>query len=143
MPIQFIMNYDEGYYVAKYIGLISDAELVERWEKFFYSDKWYPGLNNLSDLTQADTGIVTGDGIIKLANLINRVYRKHNGGDKKAAILVPDTLLFGIARMFTSWMGETPIKLGIFQDRYEALAWLADEQPYIPEQAGPKLQPAL
>lgn len=129
MPIHFTMHYDQGYYVANYIGLISDTELVESWEKFFYSDKWRTGLCNFSDLRQADTEIVTGEGVIKLAKLINRVYQEHNGGDKKAAILVPDSLLYGMARMFTSWMGDSPIELGIFLDKDEALDWLLNEEP--------------
>lgn len=137
MPIKFEMNLAEGYYIAEYIGSITDAEMLDSWRKFFRGKEWYPGLKNLSDLSQANTDNISAEGVNKLAGLIKSIYQERNGGDEKAAIFVADKLLFGMARMFTAWMGETPIKLHIFEDKNEAMDWLLNEQNDLLEQAGP------
>lgn len=136
MSIEFIMHNDQGYYITKYSGAITDDELLQSWDKFYSSDKWRPGLNNLSDLSQVSIERITGDGVIKFTEFVNKVYKENNGGDRKAAIYVADIVLFGIARMFTSWMGETQINFRIFEDKDEAMNWLLSEEEDALEQAG-------
>jgi hypothetical protein len=46
-------------------------------------------------------------------------------GDAKLAIVVPDTISFGLGRQSSAWI-DTPLRMSLFFDRSEALAWLLE-----------------
>lgn len=63
MPISFTINHEQGYFISKYVGKLTDDELVESYKNFSEGDDWIPGLNELADLSEMDATIVTTDGI--------------------------------------------------------------------------------
>ena len=49
MPIDFTVFPDDGYYLSKSTGAITDAVLLDSYAQFLASDDWFPGLNELAD----------------------------------------------------------------------------------------------
>jgi len=127
MPITFLRNDDEGYLEIKYIGQISDSELLSAYKSYFSRDDALPVLNDLTDLSEADLAHLSRDAIQELADYITRSYEKSGVKSLKTAIYAPDPLKFGLARMYEAISYDTPQHIEIFKDREEAIRWLTQE----------------
>ena len=124
MPITFSRNDDEGYLEIKYKGQISDSELLNAYKSYFGSDEAIPVLNDLTDLSEADLTNLSSDAIQKLAEYITRSYKRSGINSLKTAIYAPDSLKYGLSRMYEAISYETPQHIEIFEDRQAAIQWL-------------------
>jgi hypothetical protein len=126
MPIRFSINPEEGYYIARYMGLLTENSVLDSWKKFYEGNEWKPSLNELEDLSSADFSEINADAIRSLVNYKNAVYKKHNVGTIKDAIYAPNSLRYGLARIYTVFAEESPEKTRIFNDINEAKLWLTE-----------------
>ena len=124
MPIIFSRKDDEGYLEIKFKGQISDSELLNTYKSYFGSDAALPVLNDLTDLSEADLTNVSNDAIHKLADYITRSYKSSGITSLKTAIYAPDSLKYGLSRMYEAISYETPQHIQIFKDRQAAIQWL-------------------
>ena len=122
MPVKFTVHPDDGYYLAKFVGKISDSEMLNDFRRFFSGDKWIPGLNELADISEADVTGITADGVNKLAMLIENIFQQY-GISPKVAVYAPHDLPYGLARMY-SVSAEKFETHDVFRDLDEAKAWL-------------------
>ena len=124
MPITFSRNDDEGYLEIRYKGQISDSELLNAYKSFFSSDEAIPILNDLTDLSEADLTNLSSGAIQELADYITRSYKESGISSLKTAIYAPDSLRYGLSRMYATISYDTPQHIQIFRDREEAIQWL-------------------
>jgi len=124
MPISFTRNDDDGYLEIKYKGQISDSELLNAYKSFFSSDEAIPVLNDLTDLSEADLTNLSSGAIQELADYITRSYKESGISPLKTAIFAPDSLKYGLSRMYQTISYDTPQHMEIFRDREEAIQWL-------------------
>ncbi|MDP6634984.1 MAG: hypothetical protein QGG42_08815 [Phycisphaerae bacterium] len=122
MPIIFTVHPDDGYYTAKYIGVVTDTGMMEDFRSFLSSGDWYPGLNELADLSEADVSAVTMPGIKNLSALIAGILQEHNFSPR-VAVYAPRDLPYGLARVY-SVHAETFETHCVFRDITEAREWL-------------------
>ena len=126
MPILF-STHPDGYYVVSFQGLLSDQEVLERCQDF-YQDYWQPGLPQLSDLSEADFSGVSGEGVLKVAKLVQELQAEHGEAKSKLAVYAPTDLPFGLARMYSALVEKSPSLVAVFRDYQEALDWLKAPQ---------------
>ncbi len=126
MPITFTLKPEEGYYISKYAGSLSDDDLIEPWRDFFKSGEWIPGLNELADISELDGRTITLDGIMQLAKYVTPILKEHCKSVIKVAVYSPNDLPFGLARMYEAMSDESVQKVHVFREREEAEAWLAE-----------------
>ena len=124
MPIIFSMNHDDGYLEIKYKGQISDSEVLSAYKSYFSSDDSIQVSNDLTDLSEADFTNFSNDAIQELAVYITRSYKKTGIISLKSAIYAPDSLEFGLSRMYEILSSETPQDIKVFKDREKAIQWL-------------------
>lgn len=123
MPIKFNVYPNDGYYISKSRGAITDAGMLDDYRRFFAGDEWIPGMNELADLSEADVTQVTIDGVNKLAELIEGIFQQHDILPR-VAVFAPNDLSYGLSRMY-SVKAERFESLKVFRDLIEARAWLS------------------
>ena len=122
MPLKFIVFPDDGYYITRFVGAITDRDMLDDYKSFFVSNEWFPGLNELTDLSGADAFQVTADGVANLALMIKNHFEQHNFSPK-VAVYAPHELPYGLARMYSTEADDIETH-EVFRDLTEARAWL-------------------
>lgn len=124
MPIEFTAHPNDGFYISKSIGAITDAEMLDGYMRFFASDEWVPGMNELADISESDVTQVTTGGMENLAMLIQEIFRKHVISPK-VAVYAPSDLPYGLSRMYAVFAEEYEF-IEVFRNLAEARAWLEE-----------------
>lgn len=125
MPITFTIKPELGYYISKYVGRLTDDDLIGPWKEFFESGEWVPGLNELADISELDGKEVSFDGIMRLARYLTSTLKDNCKSVIKVAVYSPHDLPFGLARMYEAMADESVQKVHVFRERGEAESWLA------------------
>ncbi len=130
MPIKFLMHESGQYFTPKFEGLISDAELVPSYEKFYNSYAksafFCPELHELCDLTDADLSQLTNYGLKALADWAEEFYKMYGITEKKTAILLPPEAPGVPALFYEFWTEASPEYVKVFRNRNEAIKWLTE-----------------
>ena len=124
MPITFSMNQDDGYFVAQYEGAISDKDLLDEWRSVLSNIDPIPNINQLADLSDADLSGLTTTGIKAIADYFIFIYRKYNVTSMKTAIYAPQSLSYGLSRIYEVLAYESAQDIKVFNDREKAIQWL-------------------
>lgn len=129
MPIKFEPRHDQGCFLAVWRGGVTDTDMLSDYRRFFASDDWQPGFNELSDFTQADLRHVTGAGLKQLAEFVAAQLRRHGVDGIRRAAYVDDDHAYGLMRMYDAYADGSPESTEVFRDLEEAKAWLLQDEP--------------
>lgn len=125
MPIKFLVHGEEGYFVSKWSGELTDQEIMDAWTEFLNGPEWRPGLNELADVSNADISRISSHVIKQLADYTTRFYEQHNmGRPVKAAIFAPKQEQYGMSRMYAGWTDDSSELIRFFDDIAKAKKWL-------------------
>lgn len=124
MPITFTTHHARGYFIAKYTGEITDVELLRAYQEYFQGEEWTPGLNELSDISEANLSKVSSEGLRSLAAYARYIFNTHDVGTIKTAEYAPKDGIYGLARMYAAMTFESKEKVHVFRDLAEATRWV-------------------
>ena len=103
---------------------MADAEgLISFVTALVSSPQYRPGMAILVDHTALDARTLTAADVQALADAVVRLDERI--GPSRAAILVPNPLTFGFARMYEHQAEAAQVRSRVFYSRSEALTWLA------------------
>ena len=85
--------------------------------------RFRPGMSVLVDHSDLDARPLTGADVKAMAEAVMRLDERI--GTSRVAILVPNPLTFGYARMYELHAAETQLHSRVFYSRDDALKWLA------------------
>ena len=122
MSINITVYPDEGYYISKYVGTITDMEMMDVFRRFFTSDEWVPGMSELADISEADLTEITSKGLSNLADMVEKIFSQHNIS-MRVAVYAPHDLGYGMARVYSTH-AERFETHEVFRDLDEAKEWL-------------------
>jgi hypothetical protein len=88
--------------------------------------RYRPGMAILVDHTELDARPLSARDIQALADTVIRLDAQI--GPSRAAIVVPDPLTFGFARMYEQEAEAAQVRSKVFYSRSEALDWLQSER---------------
>ncbi|MCP3899059.1 MAG: hypothetical protein GY707_04915 [Desulfobacteraceae bacterium] len=130
MSIKFLIHESGQYFTPKFEDLISDAELVSSYEKFYdsyeKSASFCPGLHELCDLTGADLSQLTSYGLKALSDWAEEFYKMHGVTEKRTAILLSPEAQSVSAVFYEFWTEASPEYVKIFRNQTEAIKWLTE-----------------
>ncbi len=131
MPIFFTIETEANYFLSRYVGKLSDTDLVHYYSKdFFGCGKWVPGANELVDLSQADLGQITAQGVEELITYRLSVFKASPiKAPVKVAVYATRDLGFGLARMYEALTDTSLEELMVFRSVEGAVTWLASPLP--------------
>jgi hypothetical protein len=122
MPIKVSYREDGGVDFDEQ-GLMTGEDVIEANNTIYASEEKIAQLKyQLCDYTKVDKFEIS-----------NFELRRIASQDEKAATLNPDMLvaivsvqdlMFGLARMWEAYAGETPFETAVFREREEAKAWI-------------------
>lgn len=124
MPIQIEIHKEEFYLFARYIGEITDEDLLEAWSTAYESEDWVPGMRELVDLSEIKTVQATSKGIRKLGLYCQRIYSEHGLSEVKTAVYAPSPLGYGLTRMYQALIEESPEQVFITKNWDEARTFI-------------------
>lgn len=126
MPISMTVFPDEGYYVARFVGQITDDELNDVFLEF-HATHDVTGLHVFADLGEADFSLVTSEGVSRHAQNLLTVYPENSDVIVRSAVYAPHNLAFGMSRMYLAQADDVSQNVRIFRNRDEAMAWMLSE----------------
>lgn len=124
MPIHITVHRKDGYIESRYVGAITNDELLDTWREYNERPDANAGLNELADLREADMRAVTSEGIRALSSQTKHFLNANDVLRRKLAIVAPEQLPFGLSRMYEALMADPRQTVHVFKDIEEAVAWL-------------------
>ena len=123
MPITFQVRPEHNLVILVHIGTITDDEFLAFYRSLYENDRITPSMNLLVDLRQADSTTRSSDVLRKFAGFIET---KLTGIPErpKVAVVAPEDLSFGLARMYEAFADSVPWDFEVFREMNAALAWL-------------------
>jgi len=107
---------------------VTDDLLIPSYESAYGDPLWQPQFAEISDLRRADMSQITTTGLRRLIKLIDTLYQ---GIGNEAAVVAPDDLNFGLARLYEMESADSLQKMRVFRDFSEAGIWLGIEAAFI------------
>lgn len=123
MPIEQNLLLDHNLVILSHVGSIPDEEFLEFYKKFFKTGNIGMSMNLLVDLREADSTPRSREALQQFAEFINLTL---SGSSKKmkVAVIAPNDLSFGLARMYEAYADIVPWDFVVFRFLDAALAWL-------------------
>ncbi|THB69938.1 MAG: hypothetical protein D6B28_10540 [Gammaproteobacteria bacterium] len=123
MPILHTIDSEKGIVLSTWVGEITDADLVESYQKHFEDEQWEPGFSSIVDLRTAVLNSVTDDGLFALFKLV-RSYTEGECDGFASVIIASDDLARELTEKFDSFSSDQFHTIEIFDDIQEAYKFL-------------------
>ncbi|MFC1554426.1 hypothetical protein ACFL7D_07320 [candidate division KSB1 bacterium] len=107
-------------------GHINLQDIVDAFEGRSGSPEYNPNYNVLWDLTGLDAKTIGTDEIIEIANEI-KTRLNERSSVYKVAFLANSDLVFGLTRMYESFVSNERVNTHIFSKIDDALKWLTEK----------------
>lgn len=130
MPILHTINEELGVVLSSWVGDISDSDLLPSYKQLYQNENWKPGFNEIVDLRNAELSDVTNKGLERLAIFVKQVT-VGKCEVFKTAVIAPDDLPFGLARVYEAVSVDTLESVRVFRDLKLAFEWLEIEDPLL------------
>jgi hypothetical protein len=110
--------------VARFVGAITDRELIDAFDRLLHDPAYDASLNDLVDLREVTHMGVTSAGLHRLIALYDE--RGPAVLNTRNAFVAPTDVLYGVSRMFQTMRGEAPpAEIEVFRTLDEAESWIA------------------
>lgn len=130
MAIHFTVFPDENYFLSRYVGAVTDSELLDSYRAFLEGElegeHWQPGMNELVDAQHADFTQLSSRGLRQLQDFAES-FLDQQGASMRTAVFAPHDLPYGLARVYAAMAESSPELISIFRDLDNARLWL--DQP--------------
>ena len=120
MPFSFHPDERTGIFHIRAFGTITDAELVDLWDRLSHEPPFVTGWPILSDCS-AVTAVLVSASLIE--SLAKTARTRHN----LAAIIAPNPVVFGLSRMYQIFSDPADKRIRVFSNAHEARVWLREE----------------
>lgn len=123
MPIVYSIDPSHNRVTLTYSGTITDRELFETFDRLYRDPAHRVGMDELSDLRAVHNVTVTSVGLQALADQTSRnLDHAHQGW--RVAVVAPQDVVFGLARMYGLFREDSPELVRVFRDLRSAEEWL-------------------
>ncbi|MBW2446411.1 MAG: hypothetical protein JRG83_10830 [Deltaproteobacteria bacterium] len=113
--------------VARVSGSVDSETLLAHLTRIKEDVRLRPGYRSWFDLTDAEPGDVGGEFVRRAADIARRFDERT--GPVRVAVLAPDDLTFGLARMYSLLVGSLQREVRVFRSAADARAWLCVADP--------------
>ncbi len=123
MPVSYEIKADDGYVEARYVGVVTMAEVRTMFETYLGDPDFRTDLTHLVDLSQINADSIGFSEVFALSGMFSRSIAE-TGRQMRIAIFAPNELTYGLSRMFESLSGpEKGVDARIFNDLAAARCW--------------------
>ncbi len=123
MPITYQLKPDERVVILVHVGAVSDAEFLSFYRALYNNKIFDNSFNLLVDLRKTESSVRSSTALNELASFMGRQY-ENTTVRPKVAVVAPEDISFGLARMYETFSGDVPWEFVVFRAADAALAWL-------------------
>lgn len=123
MPITFDPRPEHNLCILVHRGEISDDEFLAFYRKLFQGDTIDPCSNLLVDLRETNS-ITRSTSVLRQFAGFMAASLKDLETEPKVAVVAPNALSYGLARMYEAFSDSVPWDFMVFRDIDPALEWL-------------------
>jgi len=123
MPITYQLKPDERLVVLVHVGAVTDDEFLSFYKALFEDTRFDKSFNLLVDLRQTESSVRSAAALNQFADFVQRQYVSTTV-QPKVAVVAPEDISFGLARMYEVFSGAVPWEFVVFRTADAALAWL-------------------
>lgn len=124
MPVNFHFRAEHNLLICVHTGKVDDDEFLESYTSLFYSDRFVPTMNLIVDLSRADSSERSQFALQSFA-LTAKMRLQENKTKPMVAVIAPQDVSFGLARMYESLAALVSWNFCVFRTAGQALSWLA------------------
>ena len=121
MPISYRIDPDARLVRTVATGVLTDAELLEHKEQLAADPAFEAGMHQISDVRGVERLEVSAVGVRSFVSNDDRHAARFAG--HRMAIVANSDVVFGMARMYQTM---SRVKVGVFRDMHEALAFVRE-----------------
>jgi hypothetical protein len=123
MPISYTIDSDRHRVVVRFTGTVRDQDLFSTYNELYNDPRHRIGMPELTDCRELERADVTSVGLQDLARMTGA---KLDPAQKpwKVAIVAPQTVVYGLARMYELLREGSPEHVEVFRDLAGAEQWL-------------------
>jgi hypothetical protein len=127
----YTVRFEDNVYWTTLHGVVTNADLIDLARAATEQEAQHEVVpNRIADLGTVDELDIDFSGV---EALVKERSRRHYPNEFKTALIAPDVVHFGFARMFQTLMGHSQIRVAIFPTTAEALQWLSRPDLDLPE----------
>jgi hypothetical protein len=130
MPITFHFRPEAELVICVHSGKVPDHEFLTSYKALYENDLFNTSMNLLVDLRQVDSSPRSRDVLYQFANFMQGRYAD-TGAHPKVAVVAPEDLSFGLARMYEVFADGVPWDFVVFRVADAALAWLGVPEDFM------------
>ena len=130
MTIEYNISPEYNLIIIVHKRTIKDDEFLAFYRSLFKSDSFDPSMNFLVDLRETDSTPRTSDALRQFAEFARRILGDA-GTPQKVAVVAPNDISFGLARMYEVLSNDVPWDFVVFRSMEAALAWLGVPEDLI------------
>lgn len=116
---------ERGILLIEMIGVPTDAELLALAEGVAGNPEYPTPRRELVDLRGVETTEVSSTTLRRVTEVFQAADR--NPAQSRIAIVAETNLAYGLSRVYQALRSRSPLRLEVFRDYEEALAWLTGE----------------
>ena len=128
MTKTFSANIEEGYFISKFTGEISDGDLLSSYKAYFEKEGWTPLSKEIVDLSELDSTTVTSDGMRRLSSYIENLLIERGITTYHTTVYAPHDLTFGLSRIYEVMAGGSPESVMVFRQLSDAVSWIKERR---------------
>jgi hypothetical protein len=123
MPITYHFKPDERLVILVHVGAVTDDEFLSFYKALYEDTLLDKSFNLLVDLRQTESSVRSATALNKFADFVRRQY-VGTTARPKVAVVAPEDISFGLARMYEAFSSAVPWEFVVFRSADDALAWL-------------------
>ena len=124
MPAFYVILKEPALLVSRYTGCLTSGDVLDTLTRYLDDPRYDPAHSHLVDLRQATEFDIDFGRMMRLATRLEPFYTRRAPG-ARSAILAPQDVAFGVARMYQSLVGERmQNEVGVFRQPEAAAAFL-------------------
>ena len=123
MPITYQLKSDERLVILVHAGIVTDDEFLSFYRALFEDNRFDMSFNMLVDLRQTESSVRSAAALNEFADFMRRQFISITVRPK-VAVVAPEDVSFGLARMYEVFSGDVPWEFAVFRAADAALAWL-------------------
>ena len=123
MPITYQLKPEERLVIIVHAGTVTDDKFLSFYKASYKDSRFDKSFNLLVDLRHAENSVRSATALNELAGFMRKQYADTTARPK-VAVVAPEDISFGLARMYEVFSGDVPWEFAVFRAADAALAWL-------------------
>ncbi|UCF93005.1 MAG: hypothetical protein JSW39_02280 [Desulfobacterales bacterium] len=123
MPITYQLKPDERLVLLVHVGAVSDDEFLSFYKALYEDTQFDKSFNLLVDLRQTESAVRSAGALNEFADFMRGQF-VDTTARSKVAVVAPEDISFGLARMYEVFSGDVPWEFAVFRAAEAASAWL-------------------